>query len=59
MNIGRTIQAVASSFIGIRKSSASQEDLGQLNPFAVVVVAVVAVALMVGGLIVFVNWVVK
>ena len=59
MGIGRTIKTVAWSFIGIRKKSEFQEDLGQVNPFAVIAVAIVGVALFVGTLIVLVNWVVK
>ena len=59
MSIARTVKAVASSFIGIRKNSEYQEDLGKLNPFHVIAVAIVAVALFVGGLIALVNWVVK
>jgi hypothetical protein len=55
----RTIRAVGWSFIGIRKNSEYQEDLGKLNPFHVIAVALVAVALFVGGLIALVNWVVK
>ena len=55
----RTIKAVAWSFVGIRKNSDYQEDLGKLNPFHVIVVALVGVALFVGGLVALVNWVVK
>ena len=55
----RTIQAVAWSFVGIRKNSEYQQDLGQLKPFHVIAVALVAVALFVGGLIALVNWVAK
>jgi hypothetical protein len=55
----RSIKAVAWAFLGIRKKSEYQEDLGKLNPFHVVVVALVGVALFVAGLIVLVNWVVK
>jgi hypothetical protein len=57
MSIGRTIKAVAWSFIGIRKRDELDQDFGKLNPFAIVAVALAAVALFVGGLIVFVNWV--
>ena len=53
-----TIKAVAWSFIGIRKSSAYQEDLSKLNPLHIIVVALVGVALFVGGLVLLVNWVV-
>jgi hypothetical protein len=54
----RTVKAVLSSFIGIRKGSELQEDMGKLNPFHVIGVAIVAVALFVGALVVLVNWVV-
>jgi amino acid transporter len=55
MNVLRTIRAVLWSFIGIRKNSDYQEDLGKLNPFAIIVVAIVLVALFVAGLIVLVH----
>ena len=54
-----TIKAVAWSFIGIRKNSDYQKDLGMLTPFHVIIVALVGVAVFVGGLIALVNWVVK
>jgi hypothetical protein len=53
----RTIKAVAWSFVGIRKNSEYQEDLGKLNPFHIIAVALVGVALFVAGLIALVNWV--
>ena len=59
MNFARTVKAVLWSFIGIRKRSGMEEDLGKVNPFAVIAVALVAVAVFVGGLIALVNWVVK
>jgi hypothetical protein len=55
----RTIKAVAWSFVGIRKDSEYQEDLGKLNPFHVIVVAIIGVALFVTGLIALVNFVAK
>jgi hypothetical protein len=58
MSLARTVRAVASSFIGIRKNSEYQEDLGKLNPFHVIAVALVGVALFVGVLVMLVNWVV-
>jgi uncharacterized membrane protein YidH (DUF202 family) len=57
MNFLRTVQAVLWSFIGIRKQSESQQDVGKLNPFAIVAVALVLVALFVAGLITLVHWV--
>jgi hypothetical protein len=52
-----TIKAVLWSFIGIRKRSGFEEDLGKLNPFAVIAVALVLVALFVTGLITLVHFV--
>ena len=54
----RTVKAVAWSFIGIRKNSDHQDDQGKLNPFHVIAVALVGVALFVGALVLLVNWVV-
>jgi hypothetical protein len=58
MSLLRTVKAVAWSFLGIRKKSGYEEDLGKLNPFHVIAVALAAVALFVGGLIALVNWIV-
>lgn len=54
----RTVKAVLWAFLGIRKRSAYEEDLGKLSPFHIIAVALAAVALFVGGLIALVNWVV-
>lgn len=54
----RTVKAVAWAFLGIRKNRDYQEDLGRLNPLHIIAVALVAVALFVGGLMLLVNWVV-
>ena len=58
MSFWRTAKAVAWSFIGIRKKSEYEEDLGRLNPFHVIAVALVGVVLFVVGLIALVNWIV-
>ena len=58
MSVLRTVKAVAWSFIGIRKNSEYQDDLRKINPFHIVVVALAGVALLVGGLVLLVNWVV-
>jgi amino acid transporter len=55
----RTVQAVLWSFAGMRKASASQEDMAKLNPFHIIAVAIGLVVVIVVGLIVFVNWVVS
>ena len=59
MNVLRTVKAVLWAFLGIRKRSAYEEDLGKLSPFHIIAVALVAVGLFVAGLIALVNWVVK
>jgi hypothetical protein len=55
----RTVKAVLWAFLGVRKKSAYEEDLGKLSPFHIIAVALGLVVLFVGGLIVLVNWVVK
>ncbi|MBV8618585.1 MAG: DUF2970 domain-containing protein [Curvibacter sp.] len=55
----RTIQAVAWSFIGIRKNSAYQEDVARLNIVHIIAVAIAAVILLVLGLVALVHWVVQ
>jgi hypothetical protein len=57
MNVLRTVKAVLWSFLGIRKRSGYEEDLGKLNPFAVIAVALVLVAMFVAGLVTLVHWV--
>ena len=59
MSVLRTVKTVLWSFVGIRKKSGFEEDLGKANPFHIIAVALVAVALFVAGLIALVNWVVK
>ncbi|HEX2616926.1 MAG TPA: DUF2970 domain-containing protein [Flavobacteriales bacterium] len=53
------MKTVLWSFIGIRKRSGYEEDLGKANPFAIIAVALVLVACFIGGLIAVVHWVVK
>jgi hypothetical protein len=58
MNFFQTVKAVLWSFIGIRKRSELESDLGgRLNPLAVIVVAFVLVALFIVGLITLVHFV--
>lgn len=54
----RSIKMVGWSFFGIRKNSASQDDMGRVSPFHVIAVGFAAVVIFVIGLIVLVNWVV-
>ena len=55
----RTVKAVAWAFLGIRKNSEYRADLGKLNPFHIIAVALVGVALFVGALVLLVNWVAR
>jgi hypothetical protein len=52
----RTIQAVAWSFVGLRKGSAFEEDTQKLNPLHIIVVAIGGAALFVIGLVFLVRW---
>ncbi len=58
MRLLHTIKAVLWAFLGVRKRSGYEEDLGKLSPFAIIAVALVLVLLFVGGLVTLVNWVV-
>jgi hypothetical protein len=58
VNVLQTARAVAWAFLGIRKGSGQQDDMRRLNPLHVIVVALVGVALLVGGLIALVHWIV-
>ncbi len=59
MRLLRTVKTVLWSFIGIRKKSEYEEDLGQANIFHIVGVALVLVVVFVVGLVTLVNWVVR
>ena len=59
MNFLQTVKAVLWSFIGIRKRSGLEDDMGRLNPFAIIAVALVLVVLFVAGLATLVHWVAK
>ena len=58
MSFLHTVRAVAWGFLGIRKASAYEEDLGKLSPVHIIAVALAAVAVFVAGLIGLVNWIV-
>ena len=59
MRFLQSVKTVAWSFLGIRKRSGFEEDLGRVHPLHVIGVALVAVVLFVGGLALLVHWVVK
>lgn len=58
LSIGRTISAVAWSFLGVRANAEHAEDMKRLNPFYVILVGIVACLLLVVGLMVLVKFVV-
>lgn len=53
-----SIKAVAWSFLGIRRSSEFQADIGRIQPFHLIVVGLLAGLLFVLGLMALVHWVV-
>jgi len=54
----RSLKLVAWSFLGIRSRQGYQEDLAQVNPLHVVLIAIAAVLVLVVTLIGLVHWVV-
>ena len=54
----RSVRMVGWSFLGIRKSSESQEDTARVSPFHILVVGIAGAVILVLGLMVLVNWVV-
>jgi hypothetical protein len=54
----RTLQAVAWSFFGVRKSRDLARDVSELNPLHIVIAGLVAAAIFITALIVLVNWVI-
>ncbi|GAA6121726.1 DUF2970 domain-containing protein [Acidovorax sp. FG27] len=58
-SLPRTIRAVAWSLIGLRKGAEYEEDLQKINPVHLFIVGLLAVFLLVGLLILLVNWVVR
>lgn len=57
-SFARTMKAVLWSFFGVRKSRDHAADATQLNPLHVIVAALIAAALFIGGLIAVVHLVV-
>jgi hypothetical protein len=53
----QTMQAVAWSFFGVRKSRDYERDVSQLNPVHLVIAGVIGAALFIGVLLLIVNWV--
>ncbi|MEO6015772.1 MAG: DUF2970 domain-containing protein [Polaromonas sp.] len=58
-SILRTVKAVLWSFVGLRSRGEYEQDVAQLNPVHIVIVALVGVVLFVGSLILLATWVVS
>ncbi len=56
-SFAQTIKAVAWSFFGVRKGADYEKDVNQLNPVHVVIAGVLGALLLIGVLLVVVNWV--
>jgi hypothetical protein len=54
----RTVQAVAWSFLGIRRRADYAEDVARLNPIHVVIAGIVGAVIFVIALVLLVRWVV-
>ena len=57
-SLWRTLQAVAWSFFGVRKSRDLERDVGELNPLHLVAAGVALAGLFVAVLVVIVKWVI-
>ena len=57
-SIWRSIRMIGWSFFGVRKSSESQEDVAQVDPFHIIVVGIAGAVVFVVALMLLVNWVV-
>lgn len=58
LSFGRTVKAVAWSFVGLRKGAGYQQDIQKLNPVHVIVAGILGAALFVLALVLVVRWVV-
>jgi hypothetical protein len=54
-----TMAAIAWSFIGLRRRKDFDQDIGRMNPFYVLIAALIGVALFIGVLLAVVNYVVS
>lgn len=54
-SFAQTVQAVAWSFFGVRRSKDYEQDVSRINPLHVVVAGVIGAVLFVGGLVLLVK----
>lgn len=54
-----TMAAIAWSFVGLRRRSDFEQDIGRMNPFYVLIAALIGVAIFIGILLVAVRYAVS
>ena len=59
MSFLQTVQAVAWSFLGIRKRSGYERDVQRLNPVHVILAGIIGAILFIVALVAMVGWVVS
>ena len=57
-SILQTMQAVAWSFFGVRRSAEYEQDVAKLNPVHVIIAGLIGAGLFVTALVILVKWVV-
>ncbi len=57
-SLWQTLQAVAWSFFGVRRSADHAQDVQKLNPVHVIIAGLATAALFVAGIVMLVRWVV-
>jgi hypothetical protein len=58
LSFGRTVKAVAWSFVGLRRGAGHQQDVQKLNPVHVIVAGLIGAILFVLTIVALVRWVV-
>lgn len=54
-----TLVAIAWSFIGLRRRKDFEQDVGRMNPFYVLIAALIGVAIFIGALLIVVKYAVS
>ena len=54
----RSLRTVAWGFLGVRKNSEYKDDLAQVNPFHLIIAALLGALFFIGTLLLIVRWVV-
>ena len=57
-SLWRSLRTVAWGFLGVRKNSEYREDLAHVNPFHLIIAALLGALFFIGALLLIVRWVV-